>query len=162
MGVTRSTFERWRYKRTAPRIYRLPSGTLRFELSDVENWRESLAVESPRALRLHEDRGLWGLEQANSSEALQVSCSQTVPSKSTRQSRRPPLRAAFLFQPAPMSGKVRCLLYQGFRSTQVCPRQARKWRGSARARSGQDCPHLTTSTKSPLPPGSSREPSCGR
>ncbi len=56
VGVSRSTFEKWRSKSMAPRTYKLPSGGLRFKLSDVEDWLEGLAIDDPETIRLEEIR----------------------------------------------------------------------------------------------------------
>lgn len=42
MGVTRSTFNKWKAKGEAPRAIRLPNGTLRVEVDDFDAWRAAL------------------------------------------------------------------------------------------------------------------------
>jgi predicted DNA-binding transcriptional regulator AlpA len=42
IGVTRSTFDKWRVKGVAPRALKLPNGSLRIEVEDLEAWLASL------------------------------------------------------------------------------------------------------------------------
>lgn len=59
VGVTRSTFDKWRRRSMGPRAYKLPGGQLRFKLSDVKDWLEGLAVDDPETIRLKEIRELY-------------------------------------------------------------------------------------------------------
>ena len=42
IGVTRSTFDKWRAKGAAPRMLRLPNGSLRIEVEDLNAWLAAL------------------------------------------------------------------------------------------------------------------------
>jgi predicted DNA-binding transcriptional regulator AlpA len=43
MGVSRSTFDRWRRQGVAPKHYTLPGGTIHFEESELYAWIEQHA-----------------------------------------------------------------------------------------------------------------------
>jgi len=43
MGVSRSTFDRWRRQQVAPKHYTLPGGTIHFEESELYAWIEQHA-----------------------------------------------------------------------------------------------------------------------
>jgi excisionase family DNA binding protein len=44
IGVTRSTFDKWRAKGVAPRALKLPNGSLRIEVEDLDAWLAALPV----------------------------------------------------------------------------------------------------------------------
>ena len=58
LGVSRDTFDKWRQTDRGPVAYRLPNGSLRFKLSDIEAWLEGLTVDDPETIRLKEIREL--------------------------------------------------------------------------------------------------------
>lgn len=44
LGVSRSTLDKWRAKGSAPRMVRLPNGSLRVEAEELDAWMAALPV----------------------------------------------------------------------------------------------------------------------
>lgn len=54
LGVTRSTFSKWRRAQETPAMIRLPNGSLRVRQSEFDRWLEQLTDEDKDAKRLNE------------------------------------------------------------------------------------------------------------
>jgi len=54
LGVTRSSFDKWRRRGAGPETIRLPNGQLRFRQSDLKVWIEGLFVEDREIARSRE------------------------------------------------------------------------------------------------------------
>lgn len=58
LGVTRSTFSKWRRTQRTPPMIRLPNGSLRIRRSDLDRWLDQLTDEDEDAERRNEAEDL--------------------------------------------------------------------------------------------------------
>jgi excisionase family DNA binding protein len=59
LGISRSSFDKWRRRGVGPAAIKLPNGHLRFRQSDLDAWIESLTIEDRETARTGEIQDLY-------------------------------------------------------------------------------------------------------